>query len=328
MSAEMPAIENGVHNVYTNTQFSEDLAKTILNFRPMMPKRLWNDAVADFTRSAVTDFAPANPREASIAMSVVARLASWTAEVTCHPLERGIVFDGRQIEGFIARGATNPNAYGKRCLRSRLLRIAAELETFDPARRDAGKQPRAAVFAPYTAAEIVRFRSQGSTRSTELRRHNWMTLLSLGAGCALTTSEIVGLLLQDVEVGSDAIRIHVNGDRARTVVCLAVWEDELRQLLSAPLVGAHVFVKTERPRTPSTYVTRFLDTVAKGAEKFTVERLRSTWIVGYLQSGTDPIALMRALGVKSFSTFERLIPYVTMPADDGLTEMFRQEARK
>lgn len=327
MSAPIASVVTGIESGYSYNASRDDISDAIRNYIPMLPKRLWND-VADFTRSAVTDFAPANPREASTCMSIVARISSWTVNVACHPLERRIVFDGRHIDSFIKGAFGNRSAHTRRSLRLRLLRIAAELETFDPDRRDAGKQAHAQVFAPYTRTEIVRFRSQGNTRSTPLRRHNWVVLLSLGAGCALTTSEIVALNVSDIDVATHAIHVHVRGERARTVVCLAAWEDDVRQLLTSPLVSTHIFVKTERPRTPPMYVTRFLNTVAHGAEKFTVERLRATWMVEHLTGGTDPVALMRAVGVKSFSTFERLIPFIPAPADDQLTAMFRREARE
>jgi len=314
--------------VYSYNHSSEEIADTIQNYKPMLPKRLWNGDVENFTRSAVTDFAPTSKREASAAMSAVARLAIWSVHVACQPLERDVVFDGRQVDAFIARGSSGVNDEGTRSLRLRLLRIAAELVVFDPSRRDGRKQPKARPFAPYTTKEIVRFRSQGNTRSTPLRRHNWMTLLTLGAGCALSTSEIVGLRTDDVLLNDDAVRIAVRGDRARTVICLAEWEGDIRLLVSSPLVSTYLFVKTERPRTPPMYVTRFLDTAAKGGEKFTVERLRSTWMVGHLSAGTPAVPLVRMAGVKSFSTFERLFRYVAEPTPNDLTAVFRRQGSR
>lgn len=321
----MLPIGNTSHSVYTNRQNRESVNDRIKNFTPMMPKRLWNDAVAEFTRSAVTDFAPNTPAEARNCMSDVARLASWTSHVACHPLERRIVFDGRQIDAFIARGLDGLSSSSVRMARLRLLRIAAELETYDPIRRDAGKKAHSAPFAPYTPEEIVRFRSQGETRSTPVRRHNWLTLLALGAGCGLAASEIVGLTRDDVEVGRDSIRVRVGGDRARSVTCLAAWEADVRHLIISPLVDAHLIVKEVRPTDASHYVTVFLVNASKGAERFTVERLRSTWLVEHLRGGTEPFALMAAAGVKSFSTFERLVDYFPAPSEDRLTAMFRRE---
>ncbi|MCU1447472.1 hypothetical protein, partial [Cryobacterium sp.] len=89
----------------------------------------------------------------------------------------------------------------------------------------------------------------------------------------------------------------------------------------------HLFVKDFRPIHPTHYVTIFLTNASKGAEKFTVERLRSTWLVEHLKGGTEPFALMAAAGVKSFSTFERLAEYVPLPSGDRLTAMFRRDFR-
>ncbi|MBB5643056.1 tyrosine-type recombinase/integrase [Cryobacterium roopkundense] len=319
------ALGNGNHAGYSNTQNGIAATLTIQNYAPMLPKRLWNP-VADFTRSAVTDFAPLNGREASKVMGHLARLAIWTIDVACQPLQRDIVFNGRHIEAFISNGSIGLTEYGNRCRRSLLLRVASELANFDPLRRDSGKKPHTDSFAPYTAAEIVRFRSQGSTRSTALRRHNWTVLLSLAAGCALTTSEIVGLKVENVSISRDSVRVAIRGDRARTVVCLEAWEADIRELLSSPLVSDYLFVKAERPKIPPMYVTNFLRTVAHGGEQFTVERLRSTWMLGHLEAGTAPVAVMQMVGVKSFSTFERLIPYVTAPSPAAHTAMFRRAA--
>lgn len=327
MTTLQSGLAEDVHGGYSNTQINDDVALTIRNYSPMLPKRLWND-VADFTRSAVTDFGPSSRPEASAAMGSVARLAIWTVDVACLPLERRIVFDGRQIDSFMARGDIGANATTKRTRRLVLLRIAGELAAFDPVRRDAGKKPKTPPFAPYSAAQLVRFRSQGATRSTALRCHNWMVLLALGAGCALTTSEIIDLAVDDVLLGADSVSVNVRGDRARVVTCLAAWEGAIRELLVSPFAKESLFARDIRPTVPAHYVGRFMARAAKGAEQFTVERLRSTWIVGHLQAGiVPPVSLMRAVGVTSFSTFERLVPFVSAPAADELVRLFSRGSR-
>ncbi|TFC22083.1 hypothetical protein E3O55_18880 [Cryobacterium sp. MDB1-18-2] len=292
----------------------------------MIPKRLWDD-VADFTRSAVADFAPTNCAEASKALTVISRLAVWTTETACLPLERNIVFSGRHIETFAARQMAGLSPVVARAERLRLLRIAGELHSFDPVRRDAGKKPRPNPFAPYSPAAMVRFRSQAATRSTALRRHNWMVLLALAAGCALTTTEIMHLKVEDVDSTGDGLTVTVRGASPRTVVCLADWEDDVTRLLGGPLVSDYLFVKAERPNNAVAYVTKFLNSTAKGGEFPTVERLRSTWIVGHLEARTPTVALAEALGVKTFSTFERLAPFVKTPDASDLRVLFRGELR-
>ncbi|TFC48933.1 hypothetical protein [Cryobacterium shii] len=304
-----------------------DVARTLQDFTPMIPKRLWNE-VATFTRAAVTDFAPTTTAEASKAMTVVSRLAVWTTETACLPLEREIVFSGRHIEMFAARQMKHLTPVVARAERLRLLRIAGELQTFDPARRDAGKKPRPNPFAPYSPAALVRFRSQAATRSTALRRHNWLVLLSLAAGCALTTAEILQVKAEDLSTTELGVTVTVRGASPRTVVCLADWEANIRQLLAGPLVVDYLFVKDVRPNDAVAYVKKFLNSTSKGSEFPTVERLRSTWIVGHLDARTPIVALAQALGVKTFSTFERLAPYVKEAEPSELRTFFRGELNR
>ena len=326
MTPEALALVDDIHNAYSNLQLDANVAQTIQNFTPMIPNRLWDD-VADFTRSAVADFAPTNCAEASKALTVVSRLAVWTTETACLPLERNIVFSGRHIETFTARQMAGLSPVVARAERLRLLRIAGELHSFDPVRRGAGKKPRPNPFAPYSPAAMVRFRSQAATRSTALRRHNWLVLLALAAGCALTTAEIMHLKVEDVDSTADGVIVTVTGASPRTVVCLVDWEDDVTRLLRGPLVSDYLFVKDERPNDAVAYVKKFLNSTAKGREFPTVERLRSTWIVGHLEARTPIVALAQALGVKTFSTFERLAPFVRIPEASALQVLFRGEPR-
>ncbi|QEE62452.1 phage integrase family protein [Salinibacterium sp. dk2585] len=319
-------IEHNNHAGYSNEQSSACVTHVIEDYTPMLPRRFWND-VAEFTRSATTDFAPRTEREARRVMSAVARLAIWTTDVACLPLERHIVFDGRHIDRYILHGAPTSNDYGLRRRRLQLMNVAAELHEFDEARRDAGATPPRQVYAPYTAAEVVRFRSQGSTRTTVLRRHNWMVLMALGAGCGLTTPEICGVTVTDINTASGTTRVSVGGKHARTVVCLAEWEEEIASLVTSTLVRDYLFVaSTGLPRT-AIQVKGFIHDAANGRERFTVERLRSTWIVGHLQHGVPPVELINALGMTTFATLQRFIPYIAGLDEEERTILFRREVR-
>lgn len=319
-------VERNDHSGYSNTHLGHNVVEIIRNYTPMLPKRLWND-VADFTRSAITDFAPANEREARRAMNAVARLSIWTTDVACQPLERHVVFNGRHIDTYIARGAPDGNDYGKRRRRLQLLNIAGELQQFDPERRDAGKKPARHLYAPYIPEQIVRLRSQGNTRSTALRRHNWLALLAFGAGCGLTSPEICDLTVDDVEISDVGVEVSVSGVHERTVTCLAEWEDDIRALVGSPLVDRHLFVAETRPRRPSTHVAIFIRDAANGREAFTTQRLRSTWIVGHLQNRVPPVDLINALGMTTFATLQRFIPFVAELGDEERTALFRRVAR-
>ncbi|MEC5151702.1 hypothetical protein [Cryobacterium sp. GrIS_2_6] len=154
---------------------------------------------------------------------------------------------------------------------------------------------------------------------------DWIIRPTLAAGCARTTAEIMHLKVEDVDSTAGGVTITVTGASPRTVVCLADWEDDVRRLLDGPPVLDYVFVKDERPSNAVAYVNKFLNSTAKGREFPTVERLRSTWIVGHLEARTPIVALVEALGVKTFSMFKRLAPFVRMPEAAELQVLFRGE---
>jgi hypothetical protein len=61
---------------------------------------------------------------------------------------------------------------------------------------------------------------------------------------------------------------------------------------------------------------------AKGRPLPVVSRLRSTWIVHHLNNNVNPLAITKALGLDSFRTLDRFIPYLETPTDEELVVMF------
>lgn len=315
------------HAAYSNHHLASEVAFRIANFTPNAPKSLWSEDVQRFTRSAVSDFAPVNEDEAARYISAVAWLTMWSVEPGGLPLDRQIIFNAANRRRFLARGHTSRGAASKAGFSYLLERIAADLLTFDPARPGVRVPKRAEPFAPYSSAEISRFRSQTMTRSTALQRARWRALLALGAGLALSVTEIMQAQVSDVEDNGDHLVMHVGGAR-RSVVCLADWESELRALLNDPEVDTFLYPKPARPKNPSFQAKQFIAIAANHGEGFQIERLRSTWIVTHVNAGTPLVPLMEALGVKSLSTLERLAPFYTQPSDDELITAFRLAGEK
>jgi site-specific recombinase XerD len=344
MSVLDKTLDISSHIVDTNRP-SGFIREAIAKYQPETPSRLWNDAVQEFTRSAVTDFAPYNVVEAGKNMSAVAHLALWTTHVACHSLKRDVVFDDQNIDAYISSATKDKSADRRRLLRLRLLRIASELHDFDPARRERRRnlgRNTTGGYAPHSAAEIIRFRNQGATRSTAHRRHNWIVLLSLAAGCALRPAEIVYLRTDDIELADNHVAVHVKGERARTVICRAEWEDDIRAFMNNPAIGKFPLIidyvgkhagqgdpLTGRPVTPSAFIETLVKKAADDTDaRFSVERLRTTWIVAHLEEGTDLLALLRAIGDKSFSALTRVARYAHEPEADELITMFRGEGTR
>lgn len=154
-----------------------------------------------------------------------------------------------------------------------------------------------------------------------------MVLLAFGAGCGLTAPEICNLTIDDVDITDSHIEVSVSGAHKRSVVCLAEWEDDVRALVRSPLVDRHLFVSATGSRRPSVHMASFIRDAANGREAFTTQRLRSTWIVGHLRNRMPPVDLINALGMTTFATLQRFIPYVEGLSDAERTTLFRREGR-
>ncbi len=303
-------LENENHRVYSNRQIADDVTKAIRVYSPKTARHLWSEEMAEFTRVAVTDFEPQNGREASAYMSALAGLLVHTVKVKCLSLERRVVFDGRNIDGYHKEVLSKKKSGW--IMRLRLLRLAAELYVFDPERRDIGTKRTIRTFMPYRRTEITRLRSQGHTRSTALQRHNWQTLIALGAGCGITSSEAVRVKASDIILHPDYVEVLVSGSRARVTICTAEWEDDLRVLVKSGLITEHLIITTNRPTNGGDWVAGYIRRMSSWDTGFTMERLRSTFIVNHLEAGTSAVHLLRMLGVHKFSTIERLVDYATI----------------
>lgn len=291
-----------------NDHQDDAIQRIITNFTPKMSRQLWR-AIGDFTRSAVTDFAPAHEREAELVMSAVARLVAWSRESGGMKLQRNTVFSGNNIEAYIKHGLDGYSPYAAANARRYLMRVARELNIVEmhlvksrPARKPNMQQP-------YTEAEMRRFRAMGGYRSTELRQHRWTVYLALAAGCALSASEIEQVRRRDVTDTTDGLTVQVAG---REVTCSVEYEDDLRGCLNYAVDDEHLFPypRTGRTGNQRQMVFKYIVKMA-GAEAPPVPgRLRATWIVDQLKRNTPLRTLMTALGVTSLRPLEGYIRYL------------------
>lgn len=315
-------LDGSNHPVYSNPQMAMDISSAIRRYTPQkMARHLWSEEMAEFTRTAVTDFGPLNGLEAGTYMRSLAGLLIHTVRVKCEPLERKVVFDGRNIDGYYA-DVLKRKASGAET-RLRLLRLASELHVFDPDRRDAGAKRTAKTFAPYMSIEIVRLLSQGRSRSTPKRRHNWQSLVALGAGFGLTAVEAVNLKASDIVDRISHLEARVAGTRPRVVICLSDWEDRLRTLLTSELITDYVIVTLNRPNALNSWTAQYIADMSSWDTGFSMARLRATFVVKHLEAGTSPIHLIRMLGVKQFSTIERLLPFATVASVEESAALLR-----
>lgn len=289
------------------------VASTIANYKPtMIPRARWAN-IAEFTRSAATDFNPRHQAEARLVLFGIARIADWTHHVAGHPLRREIVLDPRNIDDYIKRGYPVAEQVRKTIVRNYLHTLSSELGHGDEARRRARPTKTVDKFAPYTPRELADFRLTGQTASTGHRQHIWSTVLALGAGFGITTPEIFDVTPGDLIEDERGLVLQV---RDRAVICLPEWERAVDAVLALRRGNAHL-VADEIPGDPATYLHKALHYTARtfNQERFVVERLRTTWIVRHLEAHTPAQAIMRALGVTTTKSIERCLPYVEFLSD-------------
>lgn len=287
------------------------VASLIANYRPIMiPRARWAN-IAEFTRSAATDFNPRHAVEARNVLFGIARVADWTHHIAGHPLRREIVLNPRNIDDFIKTGYPVAEARRKTVVRNYLHLLSAELGLGDEARKRARTKQTVDQYGPYTPREYADFRLTGSTASTDHRQHIWATALALGAGFALTTAEIFNVRPTDIYEDSHGITVTVEGEATRTVVCLPEWERDVIAALNRRSDNDYLLAD-EHPTDPSTYLHKTLQRTADRfhQHRYVVERLRTTWIVRHLEAQTPIQVIMRALGATTTRPIDRCLQYL------------------
>ena len=322
-SSASSAIASSGNGNYNNQLLSDAVIQTIVRFTPKMSRQAWN-GTAEFTRSAVTDFAPHHEREAQLILTAVARLTAWSVDVACLPLERTAIFHGGNVEAYIARGIPAGSKYTTATSRRLLMRVARELGAVDMGRVTSRPANRPRMMEPYSAKEIASFRSMAQNRSTEHRRHNWNTYLCLAGGCGLSTLEIPLIRRADIFATERWVSVHVAG---REVICSGLFENALRRAYASAHGGDYVFAieTTLDRRDHRNSVNHFLRSAANGEPVPSAGRLRATWIVNHLNAGTNVVAMMRALGITSMRPLEQYLPFVEPPQTEVVATQLRGE---
>lgn len=311
---------------YYNHIVNGRIRETIETYTPKMSRKLWGE-VADFTRSAVTDFTPNHPREAQLLLGAVARLVAWSVDTACHDLDRTQIFHGGNIEAYIRHGNPTGTKYSTNTTRLQLMRVARELGTIDPNRIASRRVRRPSILEPYSRREIASFRAAAESRSTELRRHTWTALLTFAAGCGLSTQEVLELRYSDITTTPEGVRVDIAGPNPHWTVCAHDWEDKLDRVLTVPTEAGWVVAPTIDRTGPAArhQLTSLIRAAAKHGSVPSAGRLRATWIVDRLNAGTNVVALMHSLGLTSLRPLEQYLPFATEPSFDEVAAQFRGE---
>ena len=294
----------------------ESVSGTIDRFSPRdVPADVWG-RIEPAVKESVTKVGFVDAVLARKCLSIVGQLAVWADRIG-HSVDAEALFSPELIDRFITEGCTHLSPGTRTNYRSQLWQVGAAVvghTLFPP--RSTSLRP-SDLLPPYSPAEVTELVSWSKGLPTaSMRRDSW-ALLTLGLGTGMRAEEITRAVGTDVSVedGIALVQVLGTGGRVDRVVPIHhLWADHVLELAAES--GSRPFFRTDRTRILRNDIVGFIRRCSiDETPKFTVQRLRVTWLVGHLGAGTHLYALERAAGV----AVGQLVKYLSFaaPLDDA-----------
>ncbi len=297
---------------------SDSVSAAIQKFHPnSLPPELWS-RIEGFVTDAVEQAVPNTVTTAMTLMTIVTHLVVWV-DTLGYPITLESVFHPDVVDRFCAEGCAQYKPGTRHNYRTWLKDAGRTLcpELYPP------KQlviPRSDPQAPYTDAEISAIFAWARGLSTQSRRHNISVLLTLALGAGLTSKDINRMLGTQITVDSEGVLVHVDGEKPRSVPALRDYEDAIAGI--GRVAGSQQVFLPGRRTLSHRSIPNYLAKCAKdGGVRPNMNRLRTTWVVTHLSSGTQLGALAEAAGV-DVNQLVRYQQYATaLPQDEGRRQL-------
>ncbi|WP_158607521.1 hypothetical protein [Flexivirga caeni] len=273
---------------------------------------LW-EADASTIRAVVAAAAFESPHSARAAIRCTAALFSWAHEMGLST-DPEALFTPDRVDAYVgSKSSLTVRSRGTyRSMLRRVGRAATVRAPWPPLAEDLG--PGAAASTPYTADEVHRFWQAVDAQATKRRRRTMRTILALGLGAGVRTSELVEVTAADISLheGAGVLCLTLT-DRVTPIRAeyADVVDDLCARNPTGPLIGA--------PTSARDRLHRY----AKGTEipmdvpPLKVRRLRSTWAVAVLSSGITISEFNRIAGGVSARTLDMLTQHVPCRTKHG-----------
>lgn len=285
----------------------DSVSGAIRQFSPKdIPDESWS-RIGDVVRRSVEMVTPPTAYRAGVYLNSVTQLAYW-ADTIGQSIEPDNLFHPETIERFITERISHLTPGTQTNYRSQLRAVGRAVigATLYP---PTGKVSRPEQKPAYTPDEVNALVFWASSRATAHLRRNSLVLLALGLGVGLTSQEMSRLTGDDVFADDDGVIVRVIGAKAREVPVLRRWEDDLESF--ARESGRRPVLLPDRTRIVSHSISNFVDRCSRGgAPGLSVQRLRTTWIMRQMTSGTPLAALSTVAGVDAthLSRYFELMP--------------------
>jgi integrase len=275
------------------------------DYRPINALPYW-DVIGEFVNDAVADTAALSGRESSSLYPAAVAFVLWCWQSRGTSLDRQRIFRLTTVEEFIHLGMTRYARGSKATHRSTL---SLMVETLNPAETVRARRaiPRSEPTKPYTPSEIAALHSWAISQGTPRRQSDALALLALGLGAGLATRELLGVRVADLDMRSDQIQVIVWESRPRVVPVLPDWQRPLRRLQG----NLHRTDCLFRPGRTGVNPGQISDFLLRARTELDVRpsRMRTTWLLEHLISGTPPQELLRISGLKNLAALDKIATF-------------------
>lgn len=274
------------------------VAEAIERFTPTrVPPEIWT-AIEDPVRQWVRTAEPVDPQRARSMLNVVVQIAHWVA-LAGEPLDAEVVLHPNTIDRFVRDPHLSLTKQTRSTYRGYLRTVGRAV--LGPAQYP----PRPVSLIPdeqgrgYSPEDITAIHSWIRGRPTAETRRNATVLLALGLGAGLQSNEMARLVGTDVVRDNDGVLVNIVGKNERAVPVTERYEDTLFEL--ATEVGERPIFRPDRTTVTRHHIPNFLENCKRqGSPAFSVQRLRTTWIVTHLEAGVPTPALSVAAAVTPY----------------------------
>ena len=294
----------------------------VAGFRPRgVDEATWK-AIQPLVLSCVSQLPQVGWSSTARTLRVLSRLAAWALGEGI-ALDAELLLDPDTVERFVTQGLTGDPS--RATYRSVLRRIGPLLTKSAPWEPRPLPTARRQVAPPYTTSEIETLIADAGCQSTDVRTRASRALLALGAGAGLDGRWVTRVTVEDVAVTEAGVLVQVGEPAPRVVPMLAHWEGEIVELASTAgdqfLVGGYSL-----SRNRASTLTAILE-VPPGHPRLSAARLRSTWLLWHLTSGTRLPELAAAAGLQGVTVLSDLLAAVPPMAKEELRRMLRGAVR-
>jgi hypothetical protein len=273
--------------------------------------------VEHFVESMAYDLGLGNGSSDRRTQRQLLRLTQW-ATAQGMALDREVILDPDAVERFVASLAEERSAATYRAVLRRVGPLLTKRAPWEPR---AQAIPRRQLAPPYSHDEVHTLIDDAQDQPTAARMRAAFALLVLGLGVGLDGRWATRVSAADVTQRGSAVMVRVGKPHPRSVVALATWEDSLMALAAT---AGHDFLvggRSSSNHRTGHLVERLI--VPTGHPPLSPSRLRSTWLLWHLESGTRLPELCQAAGLRGTGVFGELLQYAEPLCEHVTLEMLR-----